>query len=215
MRVAAVIPARKGSQRLPGKNRADIGGKEMWRHSLEHALASSCRPVVVSTDDEDIIEQCTHPATITVLQPKFPQTYNVMQQVLAHADEQLWMRGIDPEAYCLLQPTSPLRLVEDVQACVDAVSNSPSFDAAVSVTEGADDIAFEMRFAGRLERLPKIVVPNGAVYVVRTKVLRDGGSWYGDHTYGHVMPKERSVDVDTAVDLEVARVTWEKLYGSG
>jgi CMP-N-acetylneuraminic acid synthetase len=154
------------------------------------------------------------PPTRGVIQPKFDQTYNVMRDVLHHADREMWTRDIDPDAWLILQPTSPLRTAQDVQNCVTLL-DCKSVDSVVSVTQGADDIAFQARHAGRLERIPGVLIPNGAIFGIKTSVLRAGGHWYGDHAYSYLMPKERSIDIDCELDLEMARVAWERLYGAG
>lgn len=208
MKVAALIPARKHSRRLPQKNWREIDGMPLWEHAVWHAKNSeACELVTVSTDDELIQNRCQFLGVDWIHQPSFPQTYNVMLDVVRHADE--FTRA---DAICLLQPTSPLRMASDVAACV-AMLDSVAVEAVVSVTEGADDIAFQVRHANRLEKLPAIVIPNGAIYAIKTDVLRAGGSWYGPHTYAYFMPKERSIDVDNEVDLEMAQAAWGSLYG--
>jgi CMP-N,N'-diacetyllegionaminic acid synthase len=212
MTVVGLIPARKNSLRLPEKNWSEIGGLPLWLHAVRHAnLSKACDVVAISSDDERIHYESRVAVDYHIQQPHFEQTYNVMQLVVKHADEELLKQGCDASIICLLQPTSPLRTPEDVAHCVNRIS--AGVDSVVSVTEGADDIAFQERHAGRLERLGPIVVPNGAVYAIRTSVLRDGGHWYGPYAYCYRMPKERSIDVDNHMDLEMARLAWRRLNG--
>jgi CMP-N,N'-diacetyllegionaminic acid synthase len=217
MRVAGLIPARVNSRRLPDKNWREVGGLPLWKHAVVHALGSTvCDVVAISTDCERILGSVCSPlafarraAVELIVQPRFEQTYNVMLQVVCHADDELCRRGHDMDAIVLLQPTSPLRSPQDVRACVEMLT--PSVDSVVSMTDGHDDIAFAVRHAGRLEKLPKVVVPNGAVYAVKTSVLREGGGWYGDFAHAYMMPKERSIDIDNEMDLEMAQAAWERL----
>jgi CMP-N,N'-diacetyllegionaminic acid synthase len=206
-KVAALIPARRDSRRLPNKNQREVGGLPLWEHAVKHARG--CEWVVLSTDDDSIIPPA---GVFKIQQPRFDQTYDVMLEVLRHAAEALWTREVEPDAWIILQPTSPLRTAADVSNCIETLRCGA--DAVVSVTQGADDIAFQARFAGRLERLPNVVVPNGAIYGVRTSVLKDGGYWYGDHTYGYLMPKGRSIDIDDELDLEMAQLAWDRFHGS-
>ena len=53
----------------------------------------------------------------------------------------------------------------------------------------------------RRQDVPATYVINGAVYVTRTNWLRETESFLSDQTVAHVMPEERSADVDTALDL--------------
>lgn len=218
MKVAALIPARKNSRRLVDKNWEQVGGRALWLHAYDHAAQSgACHWIAVSSDDQLILD--SNIPVVFIRQPQFEQTYNVMQEVVRHADMELRARDVDPDALVLLQPTSPLRSAEDVAACIDML-RSDAVDAVVSVTEGEDDVIFRLGYAGRLEKLKfpggeRRVRPNGAIYAIKTSVLRAGGSWYGDYSYGYLMSKERSVDIDTAHDLEVAQLMWNRLYGPG
>lgn len=220
MKVAALIPARKHSRRLLDKNWRKVGDKPLWVHAVDHARNSgACHAIALSTDDPPVhlsaVDLSGTQHRFRIEQPQFSQTYNVMLEVVRHADGALLDLNYDAEAICLLQPTSPLRTAKDVAACVDILGGG-AWDAVVSVTDAEDDIVFNRRHAGRLERVPpERVRPNGAIYVIRTKVLREGGSWYGDFTHGYVMPKERSIDIDNEVDLEMARAAWGKLNGPG
>lgn len=218
MKVAALIPARKHSRRLPEKNWRLIGGHPLWGHAVHHAHGSGvCNPIVVSTDDERIHADLAQYQILTEIfsieQPRFPQSYNVMLDVVCHADKALLARDHDMDAICLLQPTSPLRTPEDVRLCIERLE-SHAVDSVVSVTDGEDDILFREGHAGRLERISfPVVRPNGAVYAIKTHVLRRGGYWYGDFAYRYKMPKERSIDIDNELDLEMAQAAWSSLNG--
>ena len=195
----ALIPARAGSKRLHNKNNADLGGMPLWRHSVAHARASGvCDTIVVSTNDAAIKpdgsfyylhrpdQLCTDEATTL--------------SCVLHAHDSL--PGYD--AICILQPSSPFRTGRDVAVCIEMCSFA-GVDSVVSVTRGPDDLVFLKRHASRLERLLDVLIPNGAIYVVKTSVLEAGGDWYGEYTYGYIMPKDRALDINVQWDLEVAR----------
>lgn len=204
MKVAALIPARAGSKRLTNKNWAEVAGKPLWLLAVEHAKQSGAIDrIAISTDDEHILLAAK--ADLAIPRPlSLARDDTVMLAVVRHADAAMAAAGWDHDAICILQPTSPLRSPADVAACVDMMGKG--VESVVSVTEAADDVAFVVRHAQRLERLPPIVVPNGAVYVLSTEALRAGRDWYGPYAYAYRMPKERSIDVDTEVDLRLARL---------
>lgn len=123
--------------------------------------------------------------------------------------------GID--VLVLLQPTSPLRTATDVSAVLDALATAPAA-VTVSLCEHPPAWTFELDESGglvpsagwdaiptRRQDTPAHYRLNGAVYAARTEVLADGG-FVGPGTRAVVMPPERSIDVDTALDLEVARL---------
>ena len=133
-----------------------------------------------------------------------------MFPVVQHAFNQvIHLTGSIFGAVCVLQPTSPFRTGADIAACVDIMETSGAY-SVVSVFDGPEDLAFKVRHAGRLERVPEIVVPNGAIYLLRTDALERGQDWYGDHIYHHKMPRDRSLDINVHFDLEVARMLWSK-----
>ncbi len=125
----------------------------------------------------------------------------------------------------LLQPTSPLRSAADIDGCIETCLR---FDApaCVSVTPSAKK-PYWMYAVGERGRLvplaeaPKSAPPpavhllNGAVYVARTAWLAEHRDFIGADTVAHVMPPERSVDIDDALDFEFARFLLQrKMHGS-
>lgn len=205
MRTVALIPARAGSRRLPGKNWALIGKLPLWALAVKHARDSGVIDrVAITTDDETILQKLNVVDMAICRPPSLAMDDTPMFSVVQHADSAMVAAGWSYDAICILQPTSPLRSPDDVSACVGMMAEG--IESVVSVTDATDDVAFVVRHARRLERLPPIVVPNGAVYVLSTEALRAGRDWYGPYAYAYRMPKERSVDVDTAVDLHLARL---------
>ena len=122
--------------------------------------------------------------------------------------------------YCvLLQATSPLRTSADIDACIQLCRDSGA-PACVSVSRSPKhpSLYFDLVANGRLrahagrpdkterrQELPAAYALNGAVYVARTPWLREHGFFIGEQTLGHVMPPERSLDVDSALDLTFVR----------
>ena len=74
-----------------------------------------------------------------------------------------------------------------------------------SVCRAPGEYALKFGHAGRLRIDSSIVVPNGAIYAISTDALARGEDWYTGICYGYEMPRERSIDIDTIVELEQAR----------
>lgn len=123
--------------------------------------------------------------------------------------------GYRPDVVVMLQPTSPLRTVQDVDAALDLMARRGA-DAVVSVTD-TEESAFELGHASRLRPISPIgshhgfVVPNGAIYIIKTEALERGETWWTALTYAYRMPKDRSIDIDTAEDFQLAERTMEGL----
>lgn len=212
MKVLGIIPARAGSKRLHNKNTAELGGLPLWRHALKHAEASGViAATVLSTNDAAI--KASSMDVWTIDRPEeLARDDTEMLPVIRHAVDEVH-RLTQPlfEAVCILQPTSPFRTGADIAACVRIMCETGA-RSVVSVFDGPDDLAFVVRHANRLERLPHILVPNGAIYLLTVEALNSGEGWYGDHAYGYKMPRDRSLDINVSFDLEVARLQWEKMH---
>lgn len=202
--ILGVIPARAGSERLPGKNKADLGGWPLIKWTIEAAKKSQIfDQIIVSTDDDDITaiaraEKCIyHPRGRELAGPEVDPIKVVLDI----------FRFIDCRAtiIVLLQPTSPFRTDNDIFNAVEGYKASGG-DALISVTEPSGDLVFEIGHAGRLRPSHGTVVANGAIYVTSGDHLVAGGTWFNGVTYSYLMPKNRSLDIDTKSDLEIARL---------
>lgn len=227
MKPLAIIPARAGSKRLPGKNREKItAGLELWQYPVMQAQACGLfgPRVWVTSDYEDIFT-----GSWDMLDP-FHGAFRgpdlaaddtpmmaVVQDVIARARRDVPDELFD--AVVLLQPTSPLRLTQDIRAALELLHGG---DAVISVVETPEPEIFTIGHAGRLRSIDMrsswgrpidgaLVRPNGAVFAITTKALDAGYDWWtAPVVTAYVMPPERSVDIDTIVDLERARELWTK-----
>jgi N-acylneuraminate cytidylyltransferase len=212
----AVITARGGSKGLPRKNVLLAGGKPLVAWTVEAAISAECvSRVVLSSDDEEIMGA----AMAAGCDVPFSRPSNLASDtassidVLLHALDQL--PGF--EYVVLLQPTSPLRTAEDVDAafelmldrgapsCVSVceADQSPYWMYKVEAGDKLQRILSEVDVATRRQDLPPIYVLNGAIYIAQIDWLRANKSFIGGETVAFLMPKERSLDIDTAQDFEI------------
>jgi CMP-N,N'-diacetyllegionaminic acid synthase len=218
----AIIPARGGSKGIPGKNLKAAAGKPLIAWTVETALAAtSLDRVIVSTDSLEIAEVARrYGAEAPFMRPAgLAQDDTPGIEPVLHAT--LWLEeneGYHPELIMLLQPTSPLRMVEDIDRAVDLIREKGA-DAIVSVTpvEAHPYWMKQIDHAGRMtdfikrdqpidrrQDLPEVYVLNGAIYLARYDVLVEQKTFYTDNTFSLVMPVERSLDIDTPWDLYLA-----------
>ena len=217
----AVVTARSGSKRLPGKNVRDLCGKQLFVWSVLAGLA--CPQVartIVSTDSPEyqriaIAAGADCPwLRDPALAADSTSSADVVKEVLDRLGEEVrHYRGL-----VLLQPTSPLRTAEDISGALTLFEarNAP---AVVSVCEAECPLAWIGRLPDNL--LMDDFVPaqfsstrsqdhgtwyrlNGAVYVIGTEEFRREHGFMPRGTLGYAMPRERSVDVDTAFDFNLA-----------
>lgn len=213
--VIAVIAGRGGSKGLPRKNVRDLAGKPLIAWSIEAAAQSKCvNRIIISTDDEEIASVARKwGADVPFLRPPELATDEApIIDCLLHAADNLAERY---RYVVLLQATSPLRLPSDIDNAVNLCRDRAA-PACISVTPAPKAIwALEMKPSGQLISLfPNAALrrqetlgaymPNGAVYVAELEWLRNCRNFYSPETVGYVMPPERSIDIDCALDLLVA-----------
>jgi len=224
MRTLGLIPARGGSKGIPGKNIKPLAGKPLIAWTIEAALSSArLDRVLVSTDDPEIARVAEqYGAEAPFCRPSEFATDTATQvAVIEHALEwvrQNW-RG-QPEYLALLQPTSPLRTTHDIDDAI-GIAYEQSANAVVSVCEASPHphlcaglnedgtlafLAPDPKNIARKQDLPQMFCLNGAVYVVKVETLLQTRTVVPVGTYPCLMPPDRSIDIDTKFDLQIAEL---------
>lgn len=213
--VLAVITARGGSKGLPRKNIIEVGGRPLLAWTIKAAEKSKLVDrLALSSDDDEIIQV----AREWGCEAPFKRPLHLASDDTSSDMALLHALGKIKESFnyvVLLQPTSPLRLAEDIDNCIRLCHES---DAAACVSvclpEKSPYWMFNVDECGRMQRilelegtwhqrqaLPKTYAPNGAVYVADIQWYKRNKIFFGPATVAYVMPPERSVDVDTELDL--------------
>ena len=223
MSVVALIPARGGSKGIPRKNLAPLAGRPLLLHACEAARASRrLTRTIVSTDDGEIAAVGAGAGMgVPFLRPAALAADDTpMLDVLVDLVDSLAARErYRPDVLVLLQPTSPFRRAEHIDAAVDLLLGSGA-DSVVSVIAVPHQFTPSslLRLDGdrlvpwgegpqptRRQDKPQLFARNGpAVVAVHTRVLREQRSLYGADTRPLVMARDDSLDVDDAFDLELA-----------
>lgn len=228
MNVLGLIPARGGSKGIPGKNIVPLAGKPLLAWTCEAARASrSLSRVVLSTDDSQIAEvgRACGVEVPFLRPPELARDDTPSVDVAVHALQ--WLadhEGWRAEVLVLLQPTSPLRRAEHIDAAVAELERTGA-DTVVSVVEVPHNFSpyKVLRLEdGRLvdfwteptpfdrqcrQNLPRLYARNGpAVLATRAVGLLDRHSFYGTQVRPLIMTHADSVDVDEPGDLEMAAV---------
>lgn len=232
MKTLYLIPARGGSKGIPGKNIKPLGGKPLLAYTIECALAAGAKvdDICLSTDSEAIAavgKECG--LEVPFMRPdELATDRSGSYEVMLHALDFFERKGRKYDRLVLLQPTSPFRLPEDI---VNAEALwSPDIDMVVGVTEAATNPyynAFETDPDGflhiskgdgkitRRQDAPKVWEYNGAIYVITVDSLRKGPFATFRKIVPFEMPAERSVDLDTPFDWQLAELKLKALcHGS-
>jgi N-acylneuraminate cytidylyltransferase/CMP-N,N'-diacetyllegionaminic acid synthase len=217
----ALIPARAGSKGLPGKNTRDLCGKPLLAYTIEAALSSEVfERVVVSTEDEGIAKIArAHGAETPFMRPAELATDEAASMdVVLHAVD--WLRdheGYKPSMVTLLQPTSPLRGAAYIADAYSTMKEACA-NRLVSLKPVADHhywyfnlergrirpVIGEFSTLLRRQDLPDVFAVNGAIYMSETETLMLQGSFFGEDTYGFVMDRRSSINIDDEIDFNAA-----------
>lgn len=220
--VLCVVPARGGSKRLPRKNVADLCGKPMLAYTLEAAQQSHLfSQVYVSTEDLEIAAIASQfGGTIPYLRPSYLATDQVgVVDVCLHLLDHLEQQDQQFEVLCVLLPSSPLRLAEDIQATYQKMQAAKA-DYAIAVTtylyppwqalyENTGKLQTywgEDQVSRRSQDVPPLWVDSGATYFARLDAFRRDRNFYGENLAGYVIPPERAIDVDTPFQFYLAQL---------
>lgn len=221
--IIAIILARGGSKSLPYKNIRLLDGKPLIYHTITEARKSKyLQRLIVSTEDSHIAEIARKYGAEVIERPVAlaqddTPSRPVYQHVIGYLEE---VENFSPDIIVVLQPTSPCRLVEDIDGAIEMFLKTDC-DSVVSVCEAEHPPHWMFHMEGsRLKPIfkdwdrvtqrqiaPKTYQLNGAVYVIHRDVIMEHKKGVmGSNIRAFIMPLERSVDIDSELDLKLAEI---------
>lgn len=220
MRIAALIPARSGSKRIPRKNVTLCAGKPLIAWTVESALeAGSIANTYVSTDSPEIAEIAkAFGAEVPFIRPtELSEDSTPMIPVMQHFLEWAKASGHNFDCVAILQPTSPLRIAQDIDGASQLMTSADT-ETVVSVVEMR-----HTQHPSVLHRLENghlkpygpgmgkseaenspCFARNGPAVLINRCGVYERGNKFGETIGGYVMPAERSIDVDEPWELAIA-----------
>jgi N-acylneuraminate cytidylyltransferase/CMP-N,N'-diacetyllegionaminic acid synthase len=216
-----IIPARGDSKGLPGKNTKLLGGQPLIAHTIAAAKRSKyISRIFVSTDSEEIAEVAReHGAEVPYLRPQIlaTDTSMVLDSYLHLIDALEKQEGLQIFEFTALLPTVPLRTHIDIDTAIKLYREKDA-DSVISMTNSVpigwyhkvtEDgslvpvIESSSSIANRQD-YDQYVIPTGAIYILQTQKIRDKRTYYFKQTYPYMMPKCRSIDIDSLDDFLLA-----------
>jgi len=215
----AIIPARQGSKRVPGKNKSLFGNKTLVAHAIEQAIDSNVFDrIIVTSDDNQIIDIARSYNTVVLERNKLLSSDNatlldVIRDVIEHESI--------PVECCigLLLVTAPLRTVEDIREAYDLYINAESKKSVVSVCSNINPIDLSWKVSdGRLEpvfpesynqniskhfREKTYFFNDACVYDSAERFLKKDRNLFGNMPIPYIMPQERSLFIDYKFQLDL------------
>jgi len=220
-RVLAIIPARGGSKGLPGKNIRELCGKPLIAWSIEHAQKSNyVDEIFISTDSQEIADVAEkYGAPCPELRPaELARDTAPSSEFIVYTLEKMKKEGKLFDYFILLEPTSPLRDVEDVDKSIEMLIDSPESESCVGVAMSGtihptymvtinDRGLLQPYTSGeivyRRQDLQKVYFFEGSVYVSAVDAYLNKRSFYHDKTLPYIVPEWKSHEVDDLVDFNI------------
>lgn len=217
-KILAVITARGNSKRLPGKNTKILHGKPLIQWSIEAAQQSKyIDEIVVSSDNENILNvgESLGIKTQFIRPPELALDTTTSEDTLLHTIN--WFKKNKNSVFdyvLMLQPTSPLRTAQDLDAALENIDTESNAISLVSVALFPKNpywlksiINGNLQpFISTTNKTPssEVYLPNGAIYIIRPSIFLTSPMLYTDHTVPFIMPHNKSIDIDTLDDFDLA-----------
>jgi YrbI family 3-deoxy-D-manno-octulosonate 8-phosphate phosphatase len=213
MSVIAIIPARGGSKRVPGKNLLRVAGEPLIVHSIRHALSSKAvDEVIVSTDDSAIAMVAEGAGAIAIMRPAaLASDEATSESALKHAlDARVATPGQEPELVVFLQCTSPVRRHDDIDRAISQL-RSKNADSLLSASETKrfiwairtgkpEPLNYDYKHRKREQDFEKQYQENGSIYIFKPWVLARENNRLGGKIEVFEMDYWSSFQIDTHED---------------
>lgn len=222
----AIIPARKGSVGIPGKNYVMLDGRPLIEYSIIEAIKSRLiDDIIVSTDCPTVAQICNAYAdrvTLLARPAELAQSTSKSEDVVDHVCEFYLKKHSQIGGIILLQPTSPIRSAEQIDESIELFLESGKM-TLVSVTEpmqhpydfvaekdGSIEYVCRRDNLFRRQDFSKAWFMNGAIYITNYEYFKVKKKIYDlNSCVLYRMPIESSVDIDTIFDLEICKSIME------
>lgn len=215
--ILAIIPARGGSVGVPRKNIRAVAGKPLLAWTIEEAKKSKyIDRLILSSEDPEIISVARRwGCEVPFVRPsELAQNHVTGIDPILHAIQTLSERY---DYVVVLQPTSPLRIAEDIEGCIEKCidlnkpacvtvsmpDKSPYWMYHVDENEILKPVLPQKEAILLRQKLERVYALNGAVYVAKIDWFLENKRFIGEETAAYIMPRERSLDIDDELDLRV------------
>ena len=229
MEILAIIPARGSSKGIPNKNTRLFGGQPLIAHTIIQARQSKMiSRVVVSTDSKTIAAVAKRfKAQVPFLRPaKLATDKSRVVDAVVHLLNKLKKdENYQPDYVILLQPTSPLRTVQDIDQAIKMLLVKKA-DGLVSVREteqllytrdrrGFLHLVSSKKFLkspNRQQLPPTYKLDGSMIYIMKTSSFLKQKTFLPKKVLGYMIPRWRAVDLDEAQDFVVGEMIYKNFF---
>ena len=221
-KILGIIPARSGSKELKDKNIKKLNNKHLIGYTIEAAKRSGIfEKIIVSTDSKIYAKIAKgYGANIPFIRDTELSGDNASTvDVILDCILKLEMIGEVYDYFILLQPTSPLRNEDDIVQAMELllskkakavvsvceVEHSSNLNIILDETKSMSGFMKDLRIVRRQD-FKKEYRLNGAIYIASIEYYKKHKTFYEEDSFAYVMPKERSIDIDSLMDFNIAKL---------
>lgn len=220
-RVAALVPMRHHSERVPQKNFRDFAGLPLFHYVLRSlGDCDLVSEIVVDTDSPPIKDGLREhfPSVRIIDRPEhLREGTTPMNDVLLHDVEQ-----VDADFYLQTHSTNPLLQTKTISAAIETfLDRYPEYDSLFSVTKVQTRLWDELARAVnhnpnillRTQDLPPLYEENSCLYLFTKEILQDRHNRIGRRPYLFEIDRREAVDIDEEIDFRIAELMHKEMYG--
>ncbi|MHB0976063.1 MAG: acylneuraminate cytidylyltransferase family protein [Candidatus Aquicultorales bacterium] len=216
-RIAAIVPMRHSSERVPGKNYRPFAGKPLYHYIISTLLATpQVTTVVIDTDSSFIMEDAARhfPGVVVLERPEHLRAGEIpMNDVLLNTIMQ-----VPADLYLQTHSTNPLLRTETVEAAIQALVGSREHDSLFSVTklqtrlwdEHGKPINHNPSVLLRTQDLPPVFEENSNIYLFARETLETRGNRIGERPLMFEVDAAEAWDIDEELDFLVAEFLYKQ-----
>lgn len=221
MKIAAIVPMRHSSERVPGKNYRDFAGKPLYHWVIKALLAcEKISEVVIDTDSPFVMEDAARvfPSVKLLERPIHLRAGEIpMNDVLLNT-----VRQVEADFYLQTHSTNPLLSAASIRRGVEMfLKNYPIFDSLFSVTrlqtrlwdQLARAINHNPNILLRTQDLPPVYEENSCLYIFSKEILERKHNRIGDRPLMLEIPREEAQDIDEEIDFQMAEFLFKARQG--
>lgn len=224
MSIVCIILARKGSKGIPNKNIIDFCGKPLVAWTILQAKASKYLKgnIFVSSDSDKILKIAQKLGVNCINRPdSLSNDHATAESALKHAIQEIEKsQPVDIVVY--LQPTSPLRTIDDIDMTIKLFIDYSNLDSAFSASQAGDlclwgnkrgklvSINYDYKDRKRKQEVEYQYIENGSIYVFRRDVLFKYNNRLGKSNCASLMKNWQQYEIDNKDDLDICKLMFKK-----
>lgn len=222
MKIAAIVPMRHSSERVPGKNYRVLGDRPLYQHIIQSLLnVPEIAEVVIDTDSPTIMEDAaaTFPTVRMLERPDHLRGGEIpMNDVLLNS-----VRAVEADLFLQTHSTNPFLRPETISSGLQELRRTPTADSLFSVTrlqarlwdKDIRPLNHDPAVLLRTQDLDPVYLENSCMYVFDRGTLERRGNRIGERPLVLEITGHEALDIDEESDFRAAALVWSTMTDGG